>query len=94
MNDRFLTITLQPDWKAALRGAAKMAAKVEGMTIKHDDWLLEQLKDAEFAAEFLNAAKEDDDPNTYGTAFQKVAQARLHRLALSREYGEGAHRKP
>lgn len=26
MNDRFLTITLQPDWKAALRGAAHMAA--------------------------------------------------------------------
>jgi len=25
-------------------------------TIKHNDWLFEQLKDAEFAAEYLNAA--------------------------------------
>ena len=31
---------------------------------KHDDWLFEQLKDAEFAAEYLNAAGEDDDPKT------------------------------
>lgn len=46
------------------------------MTIKHDDWLLEQLKDAEFAAEFLNAANEDDDPKTYLTALRKVAEAR------------------
>jgi len=31
-------------------------------TVKHDDWLFEQLKDGEFAAEYLNAASEDDDP--------------------------------
>ena len=45
------------------------------MTIKHDDWLLEQLKGAEFAAEFLNAANEDDDPKTYLTALRKVVEA-------------------
>ena len=28
--------------------------------VQHDHWLLEQLKDAQFAAEFLNAASEDD----------------------------------
>lgn len=45
-------------------------------TIKHDAWLFEQLKDAEFAAEFLNAACDDDDPKTYLTALRKVVEAR------------------
>ena len=45
-------------------------------TIKHNDWLFEQLKDAEFAAEFLNAASEDDYPKTYLTALRKVVEAR------------------
>ena len=45
-------------------------------TIKHDDWLFEQLKDAEFAAEYLNAAGDDDDPKTYLTALRKVVDAR------------------
>jgi hypothetical protein len=42
------------------------AAKGKEMTakMKHDDWLFEQLKDAEFAAEFINAASEDDDPKS------------------------------
>ena len=43
---------------------------------KHDDWLFDQLQDAEFAAEFLNAAGEDDDPKTYLTALRKVVDAR------------------
>ena len=42
----------------------------------HDDWLLGQLQDAQFAAEFLNAASEDDDPKTYLTALRKVVDAR------------------
>ena len=42
----------------------------------HDDWLLEPLQDAQFAAEFLNAASEDDDPKTYLTALRKVVDAR------------------
>ena len=44
--------------------------------VSHNDWLLEQLKDAQFAAEFLNAASEDDDPKTYLTALRKVVDAR------------------
>jgi DNA-binding phage protein len=31
---------------------------------KHDDWLFDQLQDAEFAAKDLNAANEDGDPQT------------------------------
>lgn len=42
----------------------------------HNDWLWEQLQDAQFAAEFLNAASEDDDPKTYLTALRKVVDAR------------------
>ena len=54
-----------------------MADKGKEMsTIKHNDWLFEQLKDAEFAAEYLNAASEDDDPKTYLTALRKVVEAR------------------
>ena len=41
-------------------------------TAKHDDWLFQQLQDAEFAAEYLNAANEDDDPKTYLAALRKV----------------------
>lgn len=44
--------------------------------VPHDHWLLEQLKDAQFAAEFLNAASEDDDPKIYLTALRKVVDAR------------------
>ena len=60
-------------------------------TVKHDDWLLGQLKDAEFAAEYLNAASEDDDPRSYLTALRKVVEARggmaeiAERAQLSRE---------
>lgn len=45
-------------------------------TVKHDDWLLKKLQDAEFAAEFLNAASEDEDPKTYLTALRQVVEAR------------------
>jgi len=59
--------------------------------ITHDDWLFKELQDAEFAAEFLNAASEDDDPKTYLTALRKVVEARggmasvADRTNLSRE---------
>ena len=46
------------------------------MTVKHDDWLFEQLKDGEFAAENLNGARENEDPKTYLTALRKVVEAR------------------
>jgi probable addiction module antidote protein len=55
-----------------------MAAQEQTMKTqaKHEDWLHEKLKDAEFAAEFLNAAGEDDDTKTYLTALRKVVDAR------------------
>ncbi len=59
--------------------------------VKHDDWLMTQLADAEFAAEFLNAASEDDDPKTYLTALRRVVEARggmasvAEKAELSRE---------
>jgi hypothetical protein len=42
----------------------ELATKEQTMsrTAKHDHWLLQQLADAEFAAEFLNAASKDVDP--------------------------------
>lgn len=61
------------------------------VTVKHDDWLFEQLQDAEFAAQYLNAASEDDDPKTYLAALRKVVEARggiatiAERTNLSRE---------
>ena len=59
--------------------------------IKHDEWLFIQLKDADFAAEFLNAASQDDDPKTYLIALRKVVEARggmafiAEKASLSRE---------
>lgn len=44
--------------------------------MQHDDWLYQQLQGAAFAAEYLNAASEDDDPRTYLAALRKVAEAR------------------
>src|ERR1700686_4654091 len=46
-----------------------------GAVRKHDEWLAEKLKDAAFAAEYLNAAAEDDDAATYLAALRKVAEA-------------------
>ena len=43
---------------------------------RHDDWLMTKLADADFAAEYLNAASEDDDPKSYLTALRKVVEAR------------------
>lgn len=59
--------------------------------VRHDDWLTTRLADAEFAAEYLNAASEDEDPKTYLTALRKVVEARgrmasvADRAKLSRE---------
>ena len=44
--------------------------------VRHDEWLMTQLADPEFEAEFLNVASEDDDPKTYLTALRKVVEAR------------------
>ncbi|MFM8768214.1 MAG: DNA-binding protein [Rubrivivax sp.] len=59
--------------------------------IKHDDWLYQQLADDEFAAEYPNAASEDEDPASYLTALRKVVEARggvasvAEKTQLSRE---------
>ncbi len=59
--------------------------------VRHDDWLMEQRADAEFAAQYLNAASEDDDPKTYLAAMRKVVEARggmaavAEKASLSRE---------
>jgi probable addiction module antidote protein len=45
-------------------------------TVDHDEWLFKKLQNAKFAAEFLNAASEDDDPKTYLTALRQVVEAR------------------
>lgn len=61
------------------------------VNIKHDDWLVERLQNAEFAAEYLNAASEDDDPQSYLTALRQVVDARggiaavADKTALSKE---------
>lgn len=60
-------------------------------TIRHDDWLFEQLKDANFAAEYLNAARKDVDRKIYLVALVKVVEARggiastADKVHLSRE---------
>jgi len=43
---------------------------------EHDQWLKGQLQDADFAAEYLNAAQEDDDPQVYLLALRKVVEAK------------------
>ena len=43
---------------------------------KHEEWMSKKLKNACFAAEYLNAAAEDDDPASYMAALRKVAEAR------------------
>jgi DNA-binding phage protein len=43
---------------------------------RYDDWLMARLADADFAADYLNAASEDDDFRSYLTALRKVVEAR------------------
>lgn len=46
-------------------------------SLQHDDRLLGQLQDAEFAAAYLNAANEDDDPQTYLVAVLKATGLKI-----------------
>jgi len=61
------------------------------ISVKHDEWLFKELQNPNFAAEYLNAASEDDDPRTYLTALRKVVEARggianvADKTALSKE---------
>ena len=52
----------------------------------HDLWLNDQLQDVEFAAEFLNAAMEDDDPQVYLLALRKVVDARCGIKTIAEQY--------
>lgn len=45
-------------------------------TVDHEDWISQKLQNPEFAAEYLNAASEEDDPRIYLTALRQVVQAR------------------
>ena len=54
-----------------------MAGDIERSHNKRCILLLdEQLQNAKFVAEYLNAASEDDDPHTYLVALRKVIDAR------------------
>ena len=42
--------------------------------VKHNDWLYEQLREPGFAAEYLTAAAEDEEPVVFLQALRKVAE--------------------
>jgi probable addiction module antidote protein len=67
--------------------------------VPHEGWLLDQLKDAEFAAEYLNASMAEGDQAAFMLALRDVARARggltavaritgMNRVALSRALSE------
>lgn len=67
--------------------------------IPHERWLLDQLKEAEFAAEYLNASLAEGDQAAFMLALRDVARARggmsavarrtgMNRVALSRALSE------
>lgn len=61
---------------ARVRKQAKARASVKELTVSHRERLIEELRaDPELAAEYLNAAAEDDDPRVYLTALRTVAEA-------------------
>ncbi len=43
---------------------------------KHNDWLYEQLRDPGFAAEYLTAAAEDEEPAVFLQSLRKVAEVK------------------
>ena len=45
-------------------------------SVNHDEWIRERLKDSDFAAEYLNAAADEDDSRIYLTALRQVVEAR------------------
>ena len=58
---------------------------------KYDEWLMDQLKNTQFATEYLNAAADDDDIRSYLVALRNVVEARggipeiAEKTALSKE---------
>ena len=63
---------------ARIRTAAKRrgAAKTRALSASHRERLIEELRaEPELAAEYLNAAAEDDDPRVYLAALRTVTEA-------------------
>lgn len=58
-----------------------------GAASKHVEWLSKKLKNADFAAEYLNAAAEDNDPAIYLAALRKIAEARGGLAHIAEETG-------
>jgi probable addiction module antidote protein len=61
---------------ARVHKPGKGRASVKELTVSHRERLIEELRaDPALAAEYLNAAAEDDDPRVYLTALRTVAEA-------------------
>ena len=45
-------------------------------SVDHDAWIKQKLQNPKFAAEYLNAASEDEDPRVYLAALRQVVDAR------------------
>ena len=59
-------------------------------TVKHNDWLYKQLKDPEFASQYLTAAVEDEEPAIFLLALRKIAETQgmsqvANKAGISRE---------
>ncbi len=68
----------------------KALAIVEGIPLimkTYDDYLYEKLKDPEFAAEFLVAAADDEEPVVFLSALRKVAEVQ-GMAGVARKAGE------
>jgi len=61
---------------ARIRKPEKGRAAARELSVSHRERLVEELRaDPALAAEYLNAAAEDDDPRVYLTALRTVAEA-------------------
>jgi probable addiction module antidote protein len=62
---------------ASVRRSAKSASVTQRASVSHRDRLIGELRsDPGLAAEYLNAAAEDEDPRVYLAALRTVAEAR------------------
>ena len=61
---------------ARVRKAQKIRSPRKPLTASHRERVVEELRaDPELAAQYLNAAAEDDDPRVYLSALRTVAEA-------------------
>jgi probable addiction module antidote protein len=61
---------------ARIRKPEKKRAAVKGLSVSHRERLVEELRaDPALAAEYVNAAAEDDDPRVYLAALRTIAEA-------------------